>query len=340
MAKARRMKAEPRQTIHGMAAELCKKFPDTPNRTLARRLQKDLNDTATLENCRAAIRRAVGAAGNRLRKSSVIKKPHGKAGTKPKMPPSQAEEWKPYEVVGPCRVLVLSDIHVPYHDETALNAAVQYGKEQNANIILLNGDFCDFYSISRFQSNPKKRNLQNELKAQREMLAWLRGQFPKQRMIYKNGNHCERWDHWLWNHAPEISDTPEMRLSEWLKLAEHKIEHVGDQRPVMLGKLPVLHGHELPKGLASPVNPSRGLFLRTCHTALMGHGHRTSSHAEYNMWHEEVMCWSQGCLCELNPEYARINKYNHGACFVIVHKDGSFDVENFRITKKGEIRRS
>jgi hypothetical protein len=83
-----------------------------------------------------------------------------------------------------------------------------------------------------------------------------------------------------------------MGLDQWLELAEHGIELVEDQRPIMCGELPVLHGHEKGKGISSPVNQARGAFLRLLHTVLEGHGHRTSGHAESDMWHRETFCWS------------------------------------------------
>lgn len=58
------------------------------------------------------------------------------------------------------------------------------------------------------------------------------------------------------------------------------------------------------------------------------------------MFGAEVFCWSTGCLCDLRPEYARINKWNHGFAAVTVHDDGSFDVSNQRVTADGRVRSS
>jgi hypothetical protein len=51
-------------------------------------------------------------------------------------------------------------------------------------------------------------------------------------------------------------------------------------------------------------------------------------------------CWSTGCLCDLTPEYARVNRWNWGFATVTVDTAGSFDVDNYRISAKGEIRSS
>ncbi len=85
------------------------------------------------------------------------------------------------------------------------------------------------------------------------------------------------------------------------------------------------------------MNAARGLFLRTVSTMLVGHGHRTSRHVEPDWKHVDTSTWSTGCLCDLNPAYAVINKWNSGAAYVSVDGTGEFNVENFRISKEGDI---
>jgi hypothetical protein len=106
----------------------------------------------------------------------------------------------------------------------------------------------------------------------------------------------------------------------------------------MAGKLPIFHGHELGKGISSPVNASRGVFTRMISTALVGHHHRTSSHTEPNWKHEEIVCWSTGCLCNLNAEYAVINKWNAGFAVVEVDGSGQFQVDNLRLNTDYVVR--
>lgn len=327
--------------ISKMASDLCARFPQHPARTLARKLVEQTNGALTLEQARARIRAQFGslhASSRRYR--AVHRRPLRKPGEGAPMPPSIARPWQPAVVEATGLIGVISDVHIPFHSDLALSTAVEFLKGADISCLLINGDFCDFYSISRWTKNPAQRNFSAELKACRQAIEWLRGQFPDIPIVFKAGNHEERWDHWIWQHAPEISEEGEMSLATWLRLEKHDIEYVTDQRPVMLGKLPVCHGHELPKGLAAPVNVARGAFLRTLSTVMVGHSHRTSGHAETDLWHEEIFCWSTGCLCDMNPEYARINKWNWGFATVLVGKEGSFNVENYRISKKGEVRSS
>jgi len=326
--------------ITAMARKLCKAHPDAPARTLARRLVKESNKAITLEQARSRIRAQLGVNGtkNRKRRKAVAARPPRKAGEIMAMPKSMAEPWTPHrmDVLGP--VGILSDVHVPYHSEIAVAAAVGFLTGQNLAGLLLNGDIADFYAISRYMKDPTQRDFKSELEAVRAFFAYLRQQFPGIPIVFKLGNHEERWQHWLWQHAAEISDDPRMSLGSWLDLDEHDITLVEDKRPVMLGKLPVLHGHELPSGMAAPVNVARGAFMKTLSTVLVGHSHRTSNHAESNMWHHETGCWSTGCLCDLRPEYARINRWNHGFAVATVLKGGAFDVNNYRVMGDGTVR--
>jgi predicted phosphodiesterase len=316
--------------------ELCKKFPDAPNIGLAKRAKQERPEAfATVDTARSMIRNIRGAMGKKNRNQATQPRPKGKAGQAPKMPPSLAEPWVPIEL--DCkRCGIISDVHIPYHSEVAFEAAVKSLKKSKIDTLLINGDFADFYQVSRHQRDPNHRKLSVELRLVVEGLEWLRSEFPKQKIVFKMGNHEERWDHFIWNRAPEIYDLANVRLDELLQLKRLKIEMVGDN-PIMLGKLPVLHGHELGKSIFSPVNPARGAFLRTHHRVLVSHSHQTSNHTDTDMFHSMTPTWSMGCLCDMTPKYARVNRWNHGFAMVDVSGDGNFNVSNYRINRRGEV---
>lgn len=263
------------------------------------------------------------------------------------MPKSIAETWEPH-VLGDGVVLVLSDIHLPYHDDNALEAALSYGKTMRGgkgpDTILLNGDTADFFSISRFEKDPRQRSLANEIKAIRSFLGYLRQSFPKANLIYKLGNHDERFEKWQWEKAPEYLDIPQMTMESILTSEieqtekfdyQPKIEGivwVKDQRPIMAGPLAILHGHEYPKGMTNSVNPARGNFLRGMESSLAGHLHRASYHPEKTMFGRVISCWTTGCLCGMWPQYARINKWDASFATVEV-KDNTFTVNPLAIVK-------
>jgi predicted phosphodiesterase len=330
----------PKTASRIIAEELCAKYPMHANMGLAKRLREEHPECfASVENARDMIRTIRGAHGKKKRKEATQPRPKGKAGTVPSMPPSLADKWEPFDLGNDTTIAVLSDLHIPYHSEIALESAVKTLKKNKPKILLINGDLADFYQLSRWQKNPKMRRFAEERKTIISGLEWLRHEFGKDcRFVYKLGNHEERWNHFIWNRAPEIYDIPAAQIDVLLDFARIGIELVDDQRIVLAGKLAIAHGHELGRGIFSPVNPARGAFLRTHHTILVGHSHQTSGHADTNLWHDETFVWSTGCLCDLTPEYARINRWNHGFAEVHVYKDGSFDVHNMRISKRGEVR--
>jgi predicted phosphodiesterase len=326
-----------------LAIKLCDEHPTAPSKSLAKRLyDENVELFPSFDAAYCCVRRVRGNAGKRNR-DKMNATPHyrenGKCGWVPECPPSHAEPWLPFDLPGPASIGVLSDIHVPYHDHRAVTKAVEFLKEKHKlTHLLLNGDFMDFYQLSRWEKNPKARDLVCEIESGRATLSWLRGQFPDAEMIYKLGNHDERLDKYIWNKAPELLGLNNVQIAHVLEFEKFGITEVRDQRPIMAGKLPIFHGHELPRGMSSPVNPARGAYMRTAHTMLMGHLHRPSTHTEPDMFKNDTTCWSTGCLCDMTPEYARLNKWSHGFCFVEVASDGTFGVHNYQITRDGSVR--
>ena len=327
--------------ISQVALDLIKQFPDHPARSIARKLVEQSNGAITLEAARSRVRTLFGQSGHslRARHDHGVRRAARAPGQGAEMPKSQAVPWTVYDMDTVGKVGILSDIHCPYHDDIALRAAVDHLHEHKIDALLLNGDFADFYSISRHEKNPKYRNFLAEIEQVQQLLRWLRGEFPDIKIVAKAGNHEERWEKWLYQHAPELSQSPIMGLENWLALKELDIDLVGEKRIIMAGGLPILHGHEKGNGISSPVNQARGAYMRLHHTVLEGHGHRTSIHSEPDMLGKETVCFSTGCLCDLRPAYAPLNKWNHGAAVVVVAETGEFNVENFRIAA-GKVRTS
>ncbi len=229
-------------------------------------------------------------------------------------------------------MLLLSDVHIPFHDPQALELALDYGAAQRPTMILLNGDIADHFNLSKWETNPKLRDFGGEIRSLRFFLAGLRSRFGRQcRIIYKHGNHEERFERFLRLKAPELLDIPQFDWANVFGMDEHRIELIRQKRPIRLGKLNVLHGHEHQRTISAPVNPARGLYLRCKAHAICGHWHQTSSHSEKNVEGKVITTFSTGCLCEMHPEYAPINSWSQGAAFVEIDKDGGFHVENFRI---------
>lgn len=320
--------AAQRSTAREVAAQVCKDNPDVPSRTLARQLRRDEPTLfASVEAARVVVRRVRGNHGASRRHLADAPRPNGKAG-EVLLPEGKKQGLKPIEIP-PGKALVMSDLHCPYHDEVAIQAAVAHAVKAGCDTLYLNGDIIDFYSISRWQKDPRERDLPSEIKTTHQLLEALAAPFA--RKYYKCGNHDERWDLYIFQRAEDLVGVEGLSLQEVLKLHRWGYQFIESKQWAWMGKLPVLHGHEFVAGLSSPVNPARGLWNKLTDTALCGHLHRSSHHSEtHSMTKQAVSCWSCGCMCDLSPSYAPLNKWNLG--FALVEWDKkAFTVENFKL---------
>jgi len=330
--------ANKRSGRHAIIAALLRDFPQASNHTLAKRLHSEHPaQFPKLEPALQCVRYFRGGKGKRDRRYATIAPSERDSANR--LPTAIPEEWTPFEL--DCRrCLILSDIHVLFQANRAITAALQYGDSFDPDAILINGDFFDFYQLSKFIKKPTLVSVGNELLAGGKLLDLISARFPKAKKVFKKGNHDERWDKYLYDVAALLSDIPGI-TEGWRVpggIVRNNFEVVGDKRPIMLGKLPVLHGHELP--IKSSVNPARAAWLKTNHTCLFGHFHQSTSYSPTDMFHDENATWSTGCLCQLSPQYMPINSWTWGFAAVEVHRDQSFDVHNMRIEKNGKVRAS
>lgn len=235
-------------------------------------------------------------------------------------------------IVNQKRIAFLSDIHFPYHDEEALTAALIHVNEWNPDCLLLGGDIIDCYHLSNFEKDKRQRSFKYELDILKSFFIQIRDQFPKIRIIYKIGNHEERYEKQILQNIPELIELEYFHFENVIEASKYGIEVVKNKRIIKAGRLNICHGHELPRGMAAPVNPARGFFLRTKSSTIGGHHHQSSEHVENNLNGEIIGAWSVGCLCDLYPHYMPINKWNHG--FALIENYGDdFRVDNKKIIK-------
>jgi predicted phosphodiesterase len=319
-----------------VAEKYLKSFPDISKSALARLMFAENNVLfKDVESARYAIRYATGSAGDINRNKipeSDIKQGVAHPTNPYNLPESDEVKWLPH-ILQSEKYLLLSDIHLPYHSVKQLSTAIDYGIKNGYKNVILNGDTLDCYQGSNFVRDPKKRDLAGELQCWLDFVGILRNHFDGE-IIYKMGNHEERYDRLIMSRAPELLGIRSFNFQEIMQLSEYDVTYVGDKRPMHFGDLTILHGHEFGESMFSPVNVARGLFNRAKASSLCGHSHQTSQHQEANVRGEQVITYSVGCLSELHPAYRPINKYNWG--FAGITREGNeFEVENMRINENG-----
>ena len=132
-----------------IAIEYRKKYgPEMPSLKLARIMYAENNLLfSTLDSARSALRRIEGKNG----KESRARYKHNElfmSKDRPKnpynLPKSEEVIWEPFKL-NYKRVGVLSDIHIPYHNISALTVAIDYLKACKIDCLLLNGDAIDCF---------------------------------------------------------------------------------------------------------------------------------------------------------------------------------------------------
>ena len=331
---------------------ICKRNPDKPTLWISKRLHaKHPGLFPTVASARDLVRYHRNERLDRTANDPIERTcDNSTRNMLARIPKTSAKKRDPFVIHGAQRILRLSDIHFPIHDEAALGAALNHGKEYDPTIILLDGDVADLHDFMRHEKRSMKRYVREEVGCIVSFFDLLREEFPKARIIWKEGNHEERLRAYLISNAPALMDAEDeddeddeiFDLPGFVRLVSKRmdatlgVEWVNNKRIIRAGELSIIHGHELGRG-GGGVNPARWLFLRTGENAICGHFHRTSEHSEPSLSRKQRGAWSTGCLCDLSPEYMPENKWNHGFATIDVDADGGFMVSNHRIID-GRVR--
>jgi hypothetical protein len=295
--------------------------PTIATRTLARMLRTKYPECfASVEYARSAIRMARGASGesNRRRTHSVaVRTPEESEACRrwgQLIPQPSISEWGWRKLpTGIDNWLVCADIHIPYHDANALESVLRFAEGRCDGILIL-GDLCDAYSLSDFCRDPRARDIAGEVAAIGQFFDAIASILHPKAVVWRGANHEYRLSRYLMQRAPELFPAI-ADLVTWPRLcnlAERGVTWIAPQDPIAVGKLTLLHGDEYKYGITNPVNPARGMYLRSHACTLSAHLHQSSEHTEPDIYGTTVTCWSLGCLCGLHPAYSPFNKWNHG----------------------------
>jgi predicted phosphodiesterase len=277
-----------------------------------------------VERARGMVRTYRGNHGDMLRGRNCgckeFYRPGGKQTDALDQLPAPLPDNKPWNIVPISfkRALVVCDLHIPHHDGPAVKLALREGKRWGVDTIILLGDIVDFYAVSYWDRQPDRKLLADEVEYGKRFLECLRESFPKAQIIYKEGNHEEGLWRFLWSRCAELFGLRDAEgkqifsLSSLLDFDGYGVQEVAMKKPLRAGPhLHMLHGHEFGKPIERSVNPARGLALRARCNALIGHLHVCSNHTEPGL-DKTMSTWSVGCLCELHPPYAPINRWSTG----------------------------
>ncbi len=165
------------------------------------------------------------------------------------------------------RILFVPDSHHPFVDKTAWNVMLQAGRVLQPDIIVVQGDFGDFYSVSAHDKNPTRTNdLEYEVGKIREARAELDA-LGATRKIFVEGNHEFRLARYLSSNAPAVFKM--LSVPELFQLKENGWDYVPYKSSIKLGKLHLTHD----TGTAGQ-NAHRQSMNAFQGSAVIGHTHR------------------------------------------------------------------
>ena len=321
--------------------EYLEKFPEAPSKTIARKIYAE--NAAFFKNFEQAylrVRYYRGQVGKRQRdmmnnnvNNKFIKELKTKVmHNKLTLPESHTKTRSQFTFPSGCmRLGVFGDVHIPFHDNTALETMFTKFEEENVDSIFINGDLLDIYQLSFHEKDPRVVHFKDEIEAGKEFLAYIRDRFPDIPIYYITGNHENRFERYLRIKASELLDMDEFRLDVILQVAAHRIEFIPFRSKVVFGDYTIEHGDKIPG--AGGVVPARTLLMRLKSNSIVNHFHKSSESSQRVYGPGEptsIKAYSLGCMCDLAPEYMEINEWNHGFAIMKRIKD-KVSVHNYKI---------
>ena len=104
------------------------------------------------------------------------------------------------------KILVLPDLHAPYHDARALDLIEKVVRKERPSHLVIIGDWADCHAVSAHQKTPERRLYwQEEIETAAAALCRVRPWGDE--LAVCEGNHETRLSRYLMEHAPELSST-------------------------------------------------------------------------------------------------------------------------------------
>ena len=204
------------------------------------------------------------------------------------------------------KIAFIPDVHAPFHHSKAFELVMQGLKDFSPEVIVVLGDLCDFYSISRFTKDPERQmGLHGEVATANEILDNLDGLNASQK-IFIEGNHEYRLTNYLRTKAPELFGL--VSVADLFKLESRGWEFTRYKDSYKLGKLWITHD----VGTAGRYSVFRAADTFQ-HPVAMAHTHRIVSIVEGNALGEHFPAIQFGWLGDASQvDYAHramVNRY-------------------------------
>lgn len=238
-------------------------------------------------------------------------------------------------------IVVLPDVHVPFHSEPILFKVLKAISTISITAIVLNGDFLDLFSLSKYVENSlyalKEINLTYEYAMGNKVLDLIDRAVDKStKRYYLYGNHEDRYNRIIAKEDNAKYGTELRSPYEALRLEERKYEFYTDciNDSVRFGNnTEVIHGLYC---TTVPAKKHYDMFPNT--NIVMGHSHRINSYS--NQYHSSH---NIGCLADMSSKgfsyRSRIDKllWQNGFAIITIDAYGNGHINTIPIVNNSFV---
>ncbi len=252
-------------------------------------LEEHPDKYSSVESIRAIIRFHTGAKG----KVSSINSLEWN------VPKGETQNYSDFVMpLSASNLLILPDMHFPFHNEKHIHKALETGYKQGCNAIIMSGDQLDCHQISNYDKNRDFKDMYQEVQVFLEFIDNLKKSWDVP-IYFKMGNHEDRWDRLL-KQYPQLHLFDEFQLSTILKFGQYGITEIKSKQEIRCGEFSLFHGHEF-LGSGGDI-PAKTMLMKTFRSGACGHFHRISQYKAHNGT-KDIEFYSMGTLGELRPEF-------------------------------------
>ena len=173
------------------------------------------------------------------------------------------------------RIVVLSDLQIPYQDNKAVKASIQFIKDYKPDELWCVGDELDAPEPSRWNKGMAGEyagTLQDSIDLTKDIMSEYRAALGKKPFYIQRSNHTDRIDTYMRKFAPAFSSLKSLEIEQLLGYSSLGITYLHRMRELLPGWV-MAHGDE---GALNRVPGSTALNLakRIGKSVVCGHTHR------------------------------------------------------------------
>jgi hypothetical protein len=179
------------------------------------------------------------------------------------------------------RIVVLSDLQIPYHDKRAVRNALGFIRDTKPDVVATVGDDLDFPMISRWtrgMAGEYGGDIQKHVNAGRAFFEMLRAIHEGEIHVMRS-NHTDRPMNYLRQYAPGFMGLTALTLPSLLDFEKHGVTFHEEPWEIAPGWL-LAHGDEGSSN-RTPGGTALGLARKWGYSVVCGHTHKLGIQHEH-----------------------------------------------------------